>query len=141
MTDYMQLLRNWDTILAYIGKIHDAKAKKHTHDALLLKAINEWGFNPEQVGQTVNMQPELTESDKEILEAIKAACEYKVDILKRTDISKEMLQFVRAGGRYEDIPPHIQCDSLHIAYKIAKDKIHADLMVCADNVINRTVKA
>ncbi|MBO7735506.1 MAG: hypothetical protein J6S67_23275 [Methanobrevibacter sp.] len=41
----------------------------------------------------------------------------------------------------EDIPPHIQCDSLRIAYKIAKDKIHADLMVCADNVINRTTSA
>ena len=137
MTDYLGLLKQWKAINDLVIKITDSKARKYYHDALLLRAINEWGFNPENVGKAVNVVPELTESDKEILNAIKAAIEYKVDILPRTDVFGTMLQFVRCGGEYGDIPKNIQCDALRTAYQKAKDRIHADMLLAADYVINK----
>ena len=137
MTDYLGLLKRWKAINDLVIKITDSKARKYYHDALLLRAINEWGFNPENVGKAVNVVPELTESDKEILNAINAAIEYKVDVLPRTDVFGTMLQFVRCGGEYEDIPKNIQCDALRAAYQKAKDRIHADMLLAADYVINK----
>lgn len=141
MVDYKEKLQAWKQIMAFVKNIHDPDAKKLYHDTLLLRAINEWGFNPENVGAETQQQVHLTESDKEILEAIHAANTFGVNILadKKEETDRktyyEMFCYVRDGGKLEDIPKHIRCDEIDRMYHQAQDAIHKDMMASADNVL------
>lgn len=141
MVDYVEKIRAWKKVMSFIKNIYDKDTYKQYHDALLLRAIDEWGFNPENVGAEVQQQVHLTESDKEILEAIHAANTFGVNILadKKEDTDRktyyEMFCYVRDGGKLEDIPKHIRCDEIDRMYHQAQDAIHKDMIESADNVL------
>lgn len=119
MADYLKLLKNWQDITVFLGKIIDPKARKLYHDTLLLKAIEKWGFNPEKVGDnSLFVKPELDEFETELLEAIDAKQIYGVDIRteKRKQTQKEtktrMMQFIQQGGNLKDIPDNIRSENI-----------------------------
>ena len=141
MVDYKEKLQAWKYVVSMVKEIKDPSAKKLVHDTLLLRAIDEWGFNPENVGEKVQQQVQLTESDQEILDAIHAINTFGVDILadKRKETEREtyyeMFCYVRDGGRLEDIPKYIRCESIDRMYHQAQDTIHRDIIASADNVL------
>lgn len=141
MSDYMKLLKNWQTISGFLGKIVDPKARKMYHDTLLLKAIEKWGFNPEKIGDnSLAVKPELDEFETELLEAINAKQTYGVDIRteKRKKTQREthirMVKFIDQGGTLKDIPDDIRSENIVKLYYDCLMEYGDTLMVDADRV-------
>lgn len=113
MNDY-QKLQAWNNLKNLLKGIIDKKANKLYHDTLLLKAIREWGFNPEKIDKVNTPKIELTDWEKELLNDIQAVQEYGIDTRKekRKQTDKEfrlaMLDFVKSGGLLSDIPENLR---------------------------------
>ena len=115
MNDY-QRLQTWNKIKETLKGIIDPKTNRLYHDALLLKAIREWGFNPEKQDKLKKQENiELNDEEKNILKRIKAAQEYGIDIRtqeEKDNLDKEfrlsMLDFVRTGGNLDDLPDNLR---------------------------------
>lgn len=120
--DYMGKLKVWNAVKEAINKIYDPKTKKLYYKTLLLKAIDEWGFNPEnptKIKQSTEIK--LEKWEQEVLDRIKAAQEYGIDIRtaeekKNLDIGfrVEMLKFVKEGGKLSDLPENLRHEKVII---------------------------
>ena len=112
--DYISALKKWNKAKEYLDKIYDPKTRKLYHDALLLRAIDEWGFNPEKIDKVNTPKIELTDWEKELLNDMQAAQEYGIDTRKekRKQTDKEfrlaMLDFIKSGGLLSDIPENLR---------------------------------
>ena len=115
MNDY-QKLQSWNKIKDMLKNIIDPKANRLYHDTLVLKAIREWGFNPEKPDKLIKQENiELTDYEKKMLKQIKAAQEYGIDIRtqeEKDNLDKEfrlsMLDFVRKGGSLDELPDNLR---------------------------------
>lgn len=130
--DYISQLRSWNTLKGYLDKITDPKAKKLYHDSLLLKATDEWGFNPEKLTKVKKTESvELLDYEKDILKRIETCKEYGIDT--QTDAEKQKLdkefrlsmwQFVKNGGKLADLPEYLRCKTIEDAYFQALEKLY-----------------
>ena len=136
-------IRTWNALKEEINKIYDYKTKALYHKALLVRAYSEWGFNPENPQQQI--QPESVELDgweKELVEDIHDSIVFGIDVRaekrQKTDLEckSQMLSFYREGGRWQDIPEQIRCESLKNLYNECCNKDHDELMQLADYAIN-----
>lgn len=115
MNDYKKL-QSWNKIKDMLKSIVDPKANRLYHDTLVLKAIREWGFNPEKPDKLIKQENiELTDNEKYFLKRIKAAQEYGLDIRtqeEKDNLDKEfrlsMLDFVRKGGGLDELPDNLR---------------------------------
>lgn len=133
----LELIRTWNTLKEHLSKITDIKAKQMYYKAFLVRAINEWGFNPERPAATMS-NIELTDWEQEFVEDIHDAISFGVDTRawKReqtdADCRASMMQFVRDGGTLNDIPEYIRCESIDQIYRDCCDKYHKEMMKLAD---------
>lgn len=141
--DYMEKLKIWNTIKESVNKIYDPKAKKLYYETLLLKAIEEWGFNPEKPVKIKQPTVKLEKWEQGILDKIKTAQEYGINTQTMKEKDKldsefrlEMLKFIKEGGDLADIPEHIHCESIKKTYKDYKNKRHQEFMELANYAIN-----
>lgn len=128
----LQRLQAWNKTKILLENIKDPKAKKLYHDALLLKAVKEWGFNPEKPVKVSKYEKiEFTEYEKQLLNQIKATKDYGISVI--TDAEREktekglsiaMLDFVRSGGQLNDIPERLQSPSIAKGYFNALEKFY-----------------
>lgn len=117
MTEYYEYIKAWKWLQGQLQAIPDPSLRKLYHDTFVLKAIKDWGFNPEhpdKINTNAINKAILDDQDKRLLERIKAYIDYGVDI--RTDeeraeekrIEKEnklkMYQFIKDGGTFADLP-------------------------------------
>ena len=137
----LELIRTWNTLKEHLAKITDVKTKQMYYKAFLVRAINEWGFNPEKPNTTVS-NIELTDWEKEFVEDIHDAISFGIDTRadKRLQTDAEcrasMMQFVRDGGTLNDIPEYIRCESIDNMYRECRDKYHQEMMELADYGVN-----
>ena len=126
MDNYYEKLKAWKELQKVLLGIPDLALRKTYHDAFLLKAMEEWGFNPDDPTQKPE---ELSESDlikylepweQELLKRIKAFNEYGIDIKPKEERRKEakeayqnMWEFIKGGGTLVDLPKDLR-DSEHI---------------------------
>lgn len=113
MTD-LEKIRLWEHLKSdFISKIQDDKTKKLYYKTLLIKATQEFGFNPERCTIAKN-KIELDDWEKEFVEDINKAKIYEVDTRKekREQTNKEafsrMVQFIDSGGVYSELPDYLQ---------------------------------
>lgn len=115
MNDY-QKLQAWNKIKDMLKGIIDQKTNRLYHDTLLLKAIREWGFNPEKPDKIIKQETiELNDDEKKLLKQIKVAQEYAIDIRTQEEKDKldkefrlSMLDFVKTGGNLDDLPDNLR---------------------------------
>lgn len=115
LNDKIQNIRAWNTLKEYISKIHDDKTRKIYYTALLSKATEEYGFNPQtaKVSKTDNSVV-LDAWEKEFVEDIHKTQMYQLDVRaeKRKKEHKEALAraklFIQQGGSYSDLPDDLK---------------------------------
>ncbi len=119
----MEKIRLWEHLKKdFISKIKDDKTKKLYYKTLLLKAIQEFGFNPEKCIMPKNNQIQLDDWEKEFVEDIKKAQIYEIDtrVEKRKQTEKEavarMRDFISKGGSLKDIPEDIRTETIEKLY-------------------------
>lgn len=131
--DYISRLKCWNELKTYLNKITDVKTKKLYYDSLLLKAIDEWGFNPDKLTKVKKTESvELNDYEKNILKRIEACKEYGIDIQpleEKQKLDKEfrlsMWEFVRGGGSLDDLPDNLRYSKCIIdAYFQTLEKIY-----------------
>ena len=145
MNEYKKL-QVWDFIKQNLAKITDWKARKNIHDTLLLKAKNEWGFNPENVSEHVEPDPECFFADweKEFVQDIHDSIIFGFDVgaEKRAQENKralsKMKNYIVQGGTYETLPENLQNKTIRKLYLDALLSIADDNISIADDFIKRT---
>lgn len=115
----LEKIRTWNNLKGSINKIYDYNTRKTYYKALLARAIQEWGFNPENPTDD-SVAPELDDWEKEFVEDINDFKMFGIDTRteKRQNTHKEALarmkDFILHGGKFKDIPENIQVSNLYI---------------------------
>lgn len=115
----LEKIRNWNQIKESISKIQDTKTRQMYYKALLARATEEWGFNPEKPGAQ-NESVKLEDWEQEILENIQDYSTFGIDTGKerREKTHKEALtrmkDFISKGGKLEEIPENCKVTGLYI---------------------------
>lgn len=114
----LEKVRIWNDLKEKLKLIYDNKTRQMYYKALLVRAINNWGFNPDKPADQVN-EIELDDWEQEFLESINDFKMFGIDTRKekREQTHKEALSrmknFIIKGGRAADIPQDIKVDSLY----------------------------
>lgn len=121
ITNNFDKIKKWEILKGFINKIKDEKARKLYYKTLLVKATEEYGFNP-QTGQISKQDIQLDDWEKEFVEDIKKTQEFELDVRKekREKTAKEakarMLDYIRKGGKYIDLPEDLQNEHIWNLY-------------------------
>ena len=135
--------RAWKELKQMLARIQDPDLRSAILGELTKRAIAEWGYNPENGFVDDNAPVELTDWEKVFVADIRKTVLYDLDVRaeKRKKGDREfmasMMAYVRDGGKLEDIPAHIRCESVDRAYRECRDRLHAEMMEEADFVIKR----
>lgn len=138
----LELIKNWNTLKTELSKILDYKTRRLYYQALLVRAVSEWGFNPEKP-TTQSEQANLDDWEKELVEDINDFKMFGIDTRaeKRQNIHKEALvrmkDFILHGGNKKDIPSNINVSNL---YTNALLSIVDDVCAEADNLLTKDKK-
>lgn len=141
----LEKLRVWKQLKDMVAKIYDLDTRRMYYRALLVRATNEWGFNPEKPSDTnPNFEYiELDDWEKEFVEDIKDSIIFGFNVrgLKslKTDSEcrKSMIQFIHEGGTLSDIPENFRCPAIDTIYRECFQRHHNELLNLADYVINK----
>lgn len=140
MLDPMVAAQRWKNLMKMVERIQDPILRECMINNFRNRAKLEWGYSPGGAEvRAEEIKPE-TPAQVAIHEKIKECAEYgvwkrdeEVDKAARAN----MMAYVRAGGKLEDIPSHIRCESIDRVYRECEDKIHKNLMDEADFLIKR----
>ena len=114
----LEKVRIWNDLKEKLKLIYDNKTRQMYYKALLVRAINNWGFNPDKPADQVN-ETELDDWEQEFVESINDFKMFGIDTRKekREQTHKEALNrmknFIIKGGQRADIPEDIKVDSLY----------------------------
>lgn len=140
----LEKLRAWKQLKEMVAKIYDPKTRQMYYRALLARATNEWGFNPEKPSDTKpNFEYlELDDWEKEFVEDIKDSITFGFNVRKQKqnreyiETRKNMREFIRKGGTLKDIPDDIRTP--HIVNIYMKELLFEgdEILELADSVLN-----
>lgn len=133
----LEKVRIWNELKDKLKLIYDNKTHQMYYKALLVRAINNWGFNPDKPADQVN-EVELDDWEQEFVESINDFKMFGIDTRKekRGKTHKEALNrmknFIINGGQRADIPQDIKVDSLYFE---ALFSIGDDILNEADSLL------
>lgn len=133
----LEKVRIWNDLKEKLKLIYDNKTRQMYYKALLVRAINNWGFNPDKPADQVN-ETELDDWEQEFVESINDFKMFGIDTRKekREQTHKEALNrmknFIIKGGQRADIPEDIKVDSLYFE---ALFSLGDDILNEADNLL------
>ena len=133
----LEKVRIWNDLKDKLKLIYDNKTRQMYYKALLVRAINNWGFNPDKPADQVN-EVELDDWEQEFVESINDFKMFGIDTRKekRAQTHKEALNrmknFIINGGQRADIPEDIKVDSLYFE---ALFSVGDDILNEADNLL------
>lgn len=143
----LEKIRAWDALKDQIAKIYDYKTRGIYYKALLARAYSEWGFNPENPGQTTQSESvELDDWEQEFVEDIQDTVIFGIDVRKekRENIKKlsigHMKLFIESGGRLKDIPENIRTSNVRNLYWNALFDIGRNLSQATDDLLTTKAK-
>lgn len=104
----------WKQIESICNKIIDPVLKKSILGELAGRAKQEWGFCPSE--KNIKISVRLEEWEQSLLDSIKISEQYGVMILQDEEYSKMihndnikwMLEYIRRGGDYRDLPDDVK---------------------------------
>lgn len=120
----LEKLRAWKQLKEMVAKIHDQKTRQMYYQALLARATNEWGFNPEKPGdKKPNFEYlELDDWEKEFVEDINDSITFGFNVRKQKqnteflEMRRNLRYFITHGGKLADIPEDIRTPYIVKAY-------------------------
>ena len=133
----LEKVRIWNDLKEKLKLIYDNKTRQMYYKALLVRAINNWGFNPDKPADQVN-ETELDDWEQEFVESINDFKMFGIDTRKekKEQTHKEALNrmknFIIKGGQRADIPEDIKVDSLYFE---ALFSLGDDILNEADNLL------
>lgn len=133
----LEKVRIWNDLKEKLKLIYDNKTRQMYYKALLVRAINNWGFNPDKPADQVN-ETELDDWEQEFVESINDFKMFGIDTRKekKEQTHKEALNrmknFIIKGGQRADIPQDIKVDSLYFE---ALFSIGDDILNEADSLL------
>lgn len=140
----LEKIRLWEHLKKdFISKIKDEKTRKLYYKTLLIKAIQEFGFNPEKCIIPKNNEIQLDDWEKEFVKDIKKAQIYEIDtrIEKRKKTEKEaearMKDFILKDGDLKDIPEEIRTDTIEKLYYDCFFKLCDETLQEVDNFLKK----
>lgn len=122
-------IKAWNTLKQYLAKMTDKNAYKLYYNALLARAINTYGFNPENPasGQKNDISVDIADWEQDLLQDVKDSITYGIDTFadKRVENDRkcraQMIEFISEGGTWYEIPSSIRSDSLYKLYRECQD--------------------
>ena len=133
----LEKVRIWNDLKEKLKLIYDNKTRQMYYKALLVRAINNWGFNPDKPSDQVN-EIELDDWEQEFVESINDFKMFGIDTRKEKqeqthkEALNRMKNFIIKGGQRADIPEDIKVDSLYFE---ALFSIGDDILNEADNLL------
>lgn len=102
-----QQAQAWKHIITECNKIEDPVLRQSYIQNLRLRALNEWGYNPDDGKVTID----LLEWEKEFIDRIKQSARFDIyesntELERETQI--EMLKFIEDGGTISDLPDELK---------------------------------
>lgn len=118
MIDAFEAARRWKKLKIEIDKIKDSILKESILAEYQQRAIQEWGFCPENKRYT-QRKIELLPWEEVFLKKIKSCLEYGVFIVDE-EVEKEararMRDYISKGGMYSDLPEFLQNKAISDLY-------------------------
>lgn len=119
----LEKIKLWEYLKKnFIANIKDEKTRILYYKTLLIKAIQEFGFNPEKCIVSKKQEIKLDDWEKEFIEDIQKQKIYEIDTRKekREQTNKEaksrMKNFIYKGGNLCDIPEEIRTETIKKLY-------------------------
>lgn len=115
-------VRAWKQLKEMVAKVEDPTLRNAMMAEFRSRAINEWGYCPDDRNATRKDIPALDSWERDLLDDIKKSQTFGVDTraqkreAERKELEKNMYFFVKDGGSLTDIPPEIRTDSVVDAY-------------------------
>ena len=119
----LEKIRIWNTIKDKIKVIYDIKTRQIYYRAMLARAINEWGFNPENPSAKVDSVIELDDWEKDFVADIHDSIVFGIDVRKearareKQEALANMRGYIRKGGSLVELPDFahdLYFEALHI---------------------------
>lgn len=137
----LEKIRAWNQLKTTLRGIVDYQTRQTYYKALLARAVNEWGFNPENPGQqTPTENVGLDDWEKEFVEDINDMVVFGIDVRKEKREQEkrlnlgQMKMFIEHGGSLKDIPDHIRTPNVQNLYWEALFDIGRGLCQAADDL-------
>lgn len=124
-------VRAWKQLKEMVAKVEDPTLRNAMMAEFRNRAINEWGYCPDDRNAARKDIPALDSWERDLLDDIKKAQTFGVDTrakkreAERKELEKNMYFFVKDGGALTDIPPEIRTDTVVDAYLRAVKKIYS----------------
>lgn len=140
----LEKIRTWEYLKEQIKAVYDIPTRNLYYKALLVRAMNEWGFNPDRPTESMPTEqtPELNDWEKGFVEDINDSIMFGFDtrVKKREQEYRwhiaEMKLFIEEGGTLKDIPDSIRTPGVKKLYFDTLFRIGDELSECADYFIN-----
>ena len=144
----LEKLKIWKQLKDMVAKICDPDTRRMYYRALLARATNEFGFNPEKPGETKpNFEyVELDDWEKEFVEDINDSITFGFNVRKQKqereflEMRKNMRNFIEKGGSLADIPDELKTPFLVEIYIKELLFIGDGLIELANSVIEKGEK-
>ena len=127
--NYLEAVKGWKWLMEQIQKIPEP-ARKTYHDALLARALAEWGFNPENPAKKIQVpftEEDLADWQREFLRVLRESDTYGFLVESAIkEFKQNMYEFVREGGSLSDIPRDMRSAYVIDAYFTALKKWYCE---------------
>lgn len=115
-------VRAWKQLKEMVAKVEDPTLRNAMMAEFRNRAINEWGYCPDDRNATRKDIPALDSWERDLLDDVKKTQTFGVDTraekheTERKELEKNMYFFIKDGGSLADIPPEIRTDTVVDAY-------------------------
>lgn len=115
-------VRAWKQLKEMVAKVEDPTLRNAMMAEFRNRAINEWGYCPDDRNATKKDIPALDSWERDLLDDIKKTQTFGVDTraqkreAEQKELEKNMYFFIKDGGSLADIPPEIRTDTVVDAY-------------------------
>ena len=133
----------WKFLKSQVAKVQDPDLRMSMMAEFRKRALNEWGFNPDNGKLATTENVILSDWEREFVADIQKTTQFELDIRKekreseRRAIIANMRKFVQDGGQLMDIPDDIRTPDITAMYFDAVRWYGDQLMEAYDAVSDR----
>lgn len=117
-----QRAQAWKFLKSQVAKVQDPDLRMAMMAEFRKRALNEWGFNPDNGKLATTENVILTDWEREFVADIQKTIQFELDVRKekrekeRREMIADMRKFVQDGGRLMDIPDDIRTPDITAMY-------------------------
>lgn len=133
----------WKFLRLQVSKVQDPILRNSMMADIRLRALNEWGFDPDSGRLATDDDVVLSDWEKDFVADIQSTAQYELDVRgeKRDAVLREargrMRLFIENGGTLADIPADVRTPFIQQLFYDALLAYDDELMEAYDDVSNR----